>query len=239
MTDVLIEVSEDFPHHKEQLLQDLEGINQELEMTASAFKDLSEGEFIESSVLISLIYTRKNCVEVILTVRNNNISIIDDEVCLPGGNSEPNDKTIVDTALREAKEELGITPDHLNIVSMQVPPVIARRNKKFYKVRPVVGVVCQSFYAKLHRAEVVDVFTVPLHDFVDRIYIDKNGGNYLTCRGIVESSKEYKVRGVTLLVLYVLACYFYHKDMDPSVFLYTSKQYREYFKNLFLDNSKL
>ena len=44
--------------------------------------------------------------------------------CLPGGNREDKDATPVETALREAEEEVGLDPNLVEVVSV-LPPAVA------------------------------------------------------------------------------------------------------------------
>ena len=43
------------------------------------------------------------------------------EVALPGGKTEENDADDVETALREAKEEIGLDPSLVNVVAVLEP----------------------------------------------------------------------------------------------------------------------
>lgn len=45
------------------------------------------------------------------------------EVCFPGGKRDPSDRDDVDTALREAEEEIGLPPDDVQVVCRLVPIV--------------------------------------------------------------------------------------------------------------------
>lgn len=47
------------------------------------------------------------------------------EVCFPGGKRDPSDRDEVDTALREAQEEIGLPADHVQVVCT-LPPVVSK-----------------------------------------------------------------------------------------------------------------
>lgn len=45
------------------------------------------------------------------------------EVCFPGGKRDPADRDEVDTALREAEEEIGLSPDSVQVVCRLLPVI--------------------------------------------------------------------------------------------------------------------
>uniref|UniRef100_A0AAQ5YZ90 Nudix hydrolase domain-containing protein n=1 Tax=Amphiprion ocellaris TaxID=80972 RepID=A0AAQ5YZ90_AMPOC len=86
------------------------------------------------------------------------------EVCFPGGKREPSDQDDVDTALREAQEEIGLPPDDVQVVCTLFPII----NKSGLLVTPVVGFIEESFCPNPNPAEVSAVFTVPLDFFTSQ-----------------------------------------------------------------------
>jgi hypothetical protein len=59
------------------------------------------------------------------------------QVSFPGGACEPEDASIEETALREAKEEIGVEPADVQILG-RLPEM---RTVSFYNITPVVGVM--------------------------------------------------------------------------------------------------
>ncbi|XP_029290235.1 peroxisomal coenzyme A diphosphatase NUDT7 [Cottoperca gobio] len=114
----------------------------------------------KASVLIPL--TVKNgelCT--MMTLRSKELRTSAGEVCFPGGKRDPSDRDDVDTALREAEEEIGLPPDEVQVVCTLVPII----NKNGLLVTPVVGFIDESFCPRLNPAEVSAAFTVPLDFF--------------------------------------------------------------------------
>nr|XP_013796685.1 PREDICTED: peroxisomal coenzyme A diphosphatase NUDT7 [Apteryx mantelli mantelli] len=91
------------------------------------------------------------------------------EVCFPGGKSEAEDKDEIDTALREAKEEVGLQPEEVEVICRLVPGI----DKRNHLVTPVVGFIEDTFQATPNPDEVSDVFVVPLEYFIKPL-------NYMT-----------------------------------------------------------
>jgi 8-oxo-dGTP pyrophosphatase MutT (NUDIX family) len=78
-----------------------------------------------SGVLI-LIYPNKGILSIILMKRPGYNGAHSGQISLPGGKTESSDKNIIDTALREGKEEVGIDISKLEIIGqltdLYVPP---------------------------------------------------------------------------------------------------------------------
>ena len=62
------------------------------------------------------------------------------EICLPGGSVETSDRGIIDAALREAREELGIEPSHVEVLGLLDDVHTTVSN---YAITPVAGFIAQ------------------------------------------------------------------------------------------------
>ena len=169
----------------------------------------------KAAVLIPLIINLRNDIEVLCTVRHRKVAMYDGEVCLPGGKVDKEDKTICDTALRESFEEIGLHPSNVEIIT--VLPAYAKRKGKRYNVSSVIGIIKNSFYAKLNPEEVVDVFTVSLKRFLDPpYYLSSWKTNCIQEVGTV-TQRSYRLLGFTYFLLAVHFVFIYgqlpHKDI--------------------------
>ncbi|KAK2380447.1 nudix hydrolase protein [Trifolium repens] len=101
---------------------------------------------------------------VILTKRSSKLSTHSGEVSLPGGKAEEGDKDDGDTAKREAKEEIGLDPELVNVVTVLEPFL----SKHLLRVVPVIGILHdkKAFKPVLNPAEVESVFDAPLEMFL-------------------------------------------------------------------------
>ncbi|NBU27369.1 MAG: CoA pyrophosphatase, partial [Caulobacteraceae bacterium] len=75
-----------------------------------------------------------------------------------GGRCDPEDGTIVDTALREAREEVGLDPGRVDVLGL-LPQY---RTRTGFLVTPVVGWIEPPFTLAPDPGEVADVFEMPL-----------------------------------------------------------------------------
>ncbi len=101
--------------------------------------------------------------EILLTVRSRELPQHPGQVSFPGGAVCQTDRSAISTALREAKEEIGLD-------FSQVSPLgfLDRLDTiSDYRVLPVVGLVRPSFVWQPDEREVSEVFTVPLRLAVD------------------------------------------------------------------------
>ncbi|RVW79152.1 Nudix hydrolase 15, mitochondrial [Vitis vinifera] len=101
---------------------------------------------------------------VILTKRSSTLSSHSGEVSLPGGKREEGDADDIETAMREAKEEIGLDPSLVNAVTVLEPFV----NKRGMIVVPVVGILSdkKAFVPAPNASEVEAVFDTPLEMFL-------------------------------------------------------------------------
>ncbi|XP_070687585.1 peroxisomal coenzyme A diphosphatase NUDT7 [Pempheris klunzingeri] len=114
----------------------------------------------KASVLIPLL-VKNGELYTLMTLRSKELRTSAGEVCFPGGKRDPCDRDDVDTALREAEEEIGLAPGDVHVVCRLFPII----NKSGLLVTPVVGFIEESFCPRPNPAEVSSVFTVPLGFF--------------------------------------------------------------------------
>ena len=80
------------------------------------------------------------------------------QVSFPGGAQEPEDESLIYTALRETCEEIGLHPRDVRIIG-QLEPMPSVSN---YLITPVVGRIIKPFHIKMSEYEVSRVFSIPL-----------------------------------------------------------------------------
>ncbi len=110
-----------------------------------------------AAVLVPVV-DRDDGATVILTLRASHLASHAGQVAFPGGKVAPGDATIIDTALREAEEEIGLMSRFVTPVGMLD---IYRTGTGFHVV-PVLAVVSPGFTLAKDEQEVADVFEVPL-----------------------------------------------------------------------------
>ena len=145
---------------------DLENISERLSKINTSLtsdNDLMENEEVrtenltEAAVLIPIV-ERNNGLKVILTKRSNNLKQHPGQVSFPGGKSEKTDKSLVATALRETREEIGINNKNVEILGQLSKHVTITG----FKITPFIGKIRTGFSTKIQTSEVSEIFEVPL-----------------------------------------------------------------------------
>jgi 8-oxo-dGTP pyrophosphatase MutT (NUDIX family) len=102
--------------------------------------------------------------EILLTRRASHLAQHAGQVSFPGGSAEDGDDTAVFTALREAEEEVGLSPEAVTPIGF----LDRFDTVSDYRVLPVVGLVEPPAEWVIDRSEVDQVFTLPLEVALDR-----------------------------------------------------------------------
>jgi 8-oxo-dGTP pyrophosphatase MutT (NUDIX family) len=116
-----------------------------------------EREPIAASVLMPLV-ERDDGLHVLLTRRTDHLTDHAGQVSFPGGRAEPDDADVVDTALRETQEEVGLPRERVQVLG----PLNTYSTVSSYVVTPVVALVQPPFQLALDAFEVAEAFEVPL-----------------------------------------------------------------------------
>ena len=117
--------------------------------------------------------------ELVLTRRADHLPQHAGQVSFPGGAAEDDDRTAVQTALREAREEIGLPPDLVEPIGF-----LDRMDTiSDYRVLPVVALVSPTVTWCPDEREVAEVFTVPVSIVLDRgryeeQHVERHGQRY-------------------------------------------------------------
>ena len=101
---------------------------------------------------------------IVLTKRPDTMPTHAGHIAFPGGRPHPGDDGPVGTALREAEEEVGITPDQVEVLGF-LPPIDTVEFKLM--VVPVVGRISTPLGLVPSPREVAKVYTPQLSDLAD------------------------------------------------------------------------
>ena len=134
---------------------------------------------IPSAVLV-LLYLKNDEVNVLLNKRSETVEHHKNEISFPGGRMDKHDHSLFDTALRETKEEIGVSPDDVNMFG-QLDQVETMTG---YSITPYVGTIPEKYNFNINSAEVSKLLEIPLFKFNDGTVLRKElryfNGNWLS-----------------------------------------------------------
>jgi 8-oxo-dGTP pyrophosphatase MutT (NUDIX family) len=136
-----------------------------------------------AAAVLILVYPHEGIPHIVLTRRTETVQNHKGQVSFPGGAREGNE-TAQQTALREAREELGIAAAGLDILGTLTPVYVAVSD---YLVTPVVAIASHRPAFHPDPVEVVEAIETPLALLVDHA---------------VRREEDWQIRGHTVRVPY-------------------------------------
>lgn len=133
-------------------------------LVAAAIREplLNDQAPLEAAVLVPIVL-RPTGSTMLLTQRTAHLRDHAGQISFPGGRSEAFDPSPEATALREADEEVGLSPHQVEILG-RLP---AYHTVTGFCITPVVGLVTPPLNLKLDDFEVAEVFEPPLAFLMD------------------------------------------------------------------------
>ena len=119
--------------------------------------DIASEKGFPSGVLVPLFPGDDGRIHVLLTLRSSNIPH-GGQISFPGGRCEMGE-TVLQTALRETEEEVGIGASHITIAGALSPYYLYKTNNR---ITPFVGLMEGLPAMRINPNEVEEVFSVPL-----------------------------------------------------------------------------
>lgn len=119
---------------------------------------------LRSAAVLVPIIERPGGATVLLTQRSDALKDHAGQISFPGGSAEPEDSDTTATALREAREEVGLSPEHVTVLGQLGDyPTVTR-----FCITPVVALVSSAATFRLDHNEVAAIFELPLALALDR-----------------------------------------------------------------------
>jgi 8-oxo-dGTP pyrophosphatase MutT (NUDIX family) len=150
------------------------------------------------AAVLFLLYERDGVLYTVFTERTATVATHRGQISLPGGAAEPDDASLVATALRETHEELGIPPEAVEVVAELEAEYVAVSG---FLVTPVVGRLAEPPAFRPDPREVERVIEVPVAHLLDPgvVRIEERG-TYLR-HSPVYQYEEHEIWGATARML--------------------------------------
>ncbi|MBN1876333.1 MAG: CoA pyrophosphatase [Anaerolineae bacterium] len=119
----------------------------------------SNGSTPRQSAVLMLLYPTQAGVTLLYTLRTTTLSHHRGEISFPGGGSEPGDCTLIDTALREAEEEVNLPTNKVTILGA-ITPLYIQHSQNL--VHPFIGWIAKLPPLYPNAAEVAQILEIPV-----------------------------------------------------------------------------
>jgi len=118
-----------------------------------------------------LLYQSEQRLNIVFTQRKEYIGVHSGQMSFPGGKKDIGDMDLIETALRETKEEIGIAPEQITVLGKLSDLYIPPSN---FLVSPVVGFADKIEAFIPQKDEVEKIVEIPLSFFLDTANINLN-----------------------------------------------------------------
>jgi 8-oxo-dGTP pyrophosphatase MutT (NUDIX family) len=118
--------------------------------------------FSHAAVLVPLFQKEGDC-HLLFTKRSQEVKYHKGEISFPGGMVDEEDKELINTALREADEEIGLKESDVQVLGVLDDIVTITE----FIVTPIVGLFPYPYPFKVSEAEIAELIEVPLASLID------------------------------------------------------------------------
>jgi 8-oxo-dGTP pyrophosphatase MutT (NUDIX family) len=137
-------------------------------------KKITDKNLRASAVLIPLFYNQGQYY-VVLTKRSEEVDFHKGQVCFPGGTRELSDSSLLQTALREVEEEIGLRAEDVEILGELDDSVTLTSN---YVISPFVALIPHPYPFKIDGREIREIFSIPLSFLLDEANFKQESYEY-------------------------------------------------------------
>ncbi len=125
---------------------------------------LNDANLIPSAVLVP-IYLKEGEFFILFTKRTERVRVHKGQISFPGGAYRKSDKTLLNTALRESAEEIGLEPSRVEMLGELDDTATVTSE---YLISPFVGLIPWPYKFKLDRREVEEIIEAPISALMDK-----------------------------------------------------------------------
>jgi len=146
------------------------------------------GDSCNKAGVLVLLYPRQGRIHVVLTRRTSSVAQHQAQISFPGGHQDSHE-SVLETALREAEEELNVAPSSVRILGELTPLYIPPSH---YCIYPVVAATESRPDFRPSPHEVAEVLEIPLDHLLDADNVKRE---IWELRGLNVSVPFYLFRG--------------------------------------------
>ncbi len=133
-----------------------------------------------AAVLIPLFY-KENHIHVLLTQRSEQVIHHKGQICFPGGSYQSGDTTLLQTALRETEEEIGLIAKDVEVLG-ELDDNSTTTSR--FIISPFVALIPYPYVFKPNHNEIKQIISIPLSELTSELYFQPSS---------VDSGKQHPV----------------------------------------------
>ncbi len=133
------------------------------DILSKATKQVLNDTALSPAGVMLLLYPKDREYWVLLNKRTDGVEHHKGEISLPGGARDPEDETLLDTALRETQEEMGIQQGDIDVLG-ELSEVATNTG---FAISTYVGTIPYPYEFRVNEAEIAEVIEVPLRSLMD------------------------------------------------------------------------
>ena len=127
-------------------------------------RHIVDASLVPAAVLVP-IYYKQDQYYILFTKRTETVKEHKAQISFPGGAYHEGDGTLVNTALRECAEEIGLMADQVEVLG-ELDDIVTETSS--YIVSPFVGVIPWPYQFKVCGVEVEEIIEVPISALADK-----------------------------------------------------------------------
>jgi 8-oxo-dGTP pyrophosphatase MutT (NUDIX family) len=125
---------------------------------------ITDANLTNSAVLVP-IYYKEGQYYILFTKRTEQLKKHKGQVSFPGGAQGEGDRTLLDTALRECAEEIGLAPERVKVLGELDDTLTETSN---YVISPFVALIPYPYSFRLDGSEVEEIIEAPISVLLDK-----------------------------------------------------------------------
>lgn len=147
-------------------------VKEELEkiFTQRQKRSVSDTNRVPSAVLIPL-YQKQGRYYIVFIRRTESVKTHKGQISFPGGARDANDRTLLHTAIRESREEVGLRTKDIEVIGEMDDEITTTSN---YIVTPFVAMIPWPYRFTKNKDEVADIIEVPINMLLEKGHLKAN-----------------------------------------------------------------
>jgi len=146
----------------------------DLDLNPHLVRPQSADKHLKPAAVLVPIIDRPDGLKVLFTRRADHLARHAGQVSFPGGRVNDDDANVIDAALRETEEEVGLPRSFVDVFG----DLDTYETGTGFSIHPLVGFVREGFDLKIDSAEVAEAFEVPLRFLLNRDNHEQRTGTW-------------------------------------------------------------